>query len=122
MILVDTSVWIDHFHKTEPLLVGHLEEDEIASHPMVQQELAVGSIRHRKEILTLLKRLHPMPTLLPEEVMALIENHSLWGRGLGVVDVHLAGSVMLTPGARLWTRDKRLHTACQEMHIDCIIE
>ena len=82
MILVDTSVWIDHFHHSDPVLVSLLHEDEIGSHPLVAEELAMGSLRARDDVLKHL--------------------------------AHLLGSVTLVPGARLWTRDKRLLRAAEE--------
>ncbi|MBX3029967.1 MAG: type II toxin-antitoxin system VapC family toxin [Chloroflexi bacterium] len=111
MILVDTSVWIDHLHRADPRLVGHLERDEIASHPLVIEELGLGSIADRATVLGLLGDLALLPVASHVEVRALVEAHRLWGRGLGAVDVHLLASVRIMPGASLWTRDKRLRAA-----------
>ena len=41
MILVDTSVWIDHLHDSEPTLNDVLARDEVVCHPLVIQELAL---------------------------------------------------------------------------------
>ena len=112
MILVDTSIWIDHFHASEPSLVALLRDDQVGCHRGVIEELALGSINQRDRVLTLLESLKGFPVLTHQEVMALLDGRQLWGRGLSAVDVHLLGSVMLVGGARLWTRDKRLLAAC----------
>ena len=114
MILVDTSIWIDHFHASEPSLVALLRDDQVGCHRAVIEELALGSIKQRARVLALLESLRGFPALTHEEVMALVNGHQLWGRGLSAVDVHLLGSVMLVGGARLWTRDKRLLAACRD--------
>ncbi|HEY1619649.1 MAG TPA: type II toxin-antitoxin system VapC family toxin [Streptosporangiaceae bacterium] len=115
MILIDTSIWIDHFHASEPALVALLRDDQVGCHRAVIEELALGSIRQRSRVLGLLGSLREFPVLTHEEVMALVDGRRLWGRGLSTVDVHLLGSVMLTGGARLWTRDKRLLAACGDV-------
>nr|WP_241429078.1 type II toxin-antitoxin system VapC family toxin [Agrococcus sp. ARC_14] len=115
--MVDTSVWIDHLHRPEPGLVGLLEDDAVSCHPLVIQELALGSIARRETLLRLLESLHAMPTLSHRELLSLIDARRLWGRGLSAVDVHLLGAVALVDGARLWTRDKRLLAACREVGI-----
>ncbi|UQX10359.1 type II toxin-antitoxin system VapC family toxin [Candidatus Mycobacterium methanotrophicum] len=115
MILVDTSVWIDHLHKTDPQLVALLGADEVGSHAHVIEELGLGSIRRRAVVLELLGNLHQFPVLSHAEVMALVDSRRLFGRGLSAVDAHLLGSVSVTGGARLWTRDKRLISACRHI-------
>lgn len=120
MILVDTSVWIDHFHAAESGLVNLLGRDEIGCHPLVVEELALGSIKKRAEVLELLGQLRACPILTHDEVMNLIASRRLWGRGLSAVDVHLLGSVALSPGAKLWTRDKRLNVVSRETGIDFV--
>ena len=120
MILVDTSVWIDHFHHSDPILVSLLHEDEIGSHPLVAEELAMGSLRARDDVLRHLAHLHQFPVLSHDELLALVAAHALWGRGLSPVDAHLLGSVMLVPGARLWTRDKRLFRAAEERGVSFV--
>lgn len=108
MILVDTSVWIDHLRRTEPALIDVLARDEVACHPLVIQELALGRIKGREAVLASLSMLRRTPTLSHEELMTLVSAHSLWGKGLSPVDAHLLGSVLLSSGVRLWTRDKTL--------------
>jgi predicted nucleic acid-binding protein len=114
VILVDTSIWIDHFHASEPLLVALLRDNQVGCHRVVIEELALGSIKQRDRVLALLESLQGFPVLTHEEVMALVDRRQLWGRGLSAVDVHLLGSVRLVGGARLWTRDKRLLAACRD--------
>ena len=114
MILVDTSIWIDHFRTCEPSLVAFLRDDRVGCHRAVIEELALGSIKQRDQVLALLESLQGFPVLTHQEVMVLVDRRQLWGRGLSAVDVHLLGSVMLVGGARLWTRDKRLLAACRD--------
>jgi predicted nucleic acid-binding protein len=108
VILVDTSVWIDHLRASEPTLVDALARDEVACHPLVIQELALGSIKNRDAVLASLGRLTQSPSLSHEEMLTLVSANVLWGKGLSPVDAHLLGSVLLSPGTRLWTRDKSL--------------
>ncbi len=108
MILVDTSVWIDHLHATDPTLVDALARDDVACHPLVIQEMALGSIKNRDVVLASLGRLTQSPTLNHDELLTLVSAHALWGKGLSPVDAHLLGSVLLSQGTRLWTRDKSL--------------
>lgn len=111
MILVDTSVWIDHLRSSDPTLVDLLESSEVANHPLVIGELAVASIRSRDQFLDLLAQLPSMPIASDTEVLTFIDARKLYGQGLGIVDVHLLASVMLLPGSTLWTRDSRLLSA-----------
>lgn len=117
MILVDTSVWIDHLRAAEPALIALLDDDAVACHPMVIQELALGSLQQRATVLELVGSLRALPSLAHSELLALVDGRRLWGRGLSSVDAHLLGSVLLSDGALLWTRDTRLATACREIGI-----
>ena len=107
MILVDTSVWIDHLRKTEDHLLHLLETRSVLTHPLVIEELACGHLRDRTEIIGLLHSvpLAPLPT--HRELLRLISNKTLYGVGLGAVDVHLIASAMLSK-ASLWSKDKAL--------------
>lgn len=120
MILVDTSIWIDHLHASEPMLMDYLDDDRAGSHPAVIEELALGAIKARDTILNLLADLWRFPKVSHDEVLELVDQRRLWGRELSAVDARLLGSVALVPGARLWTRDKRLIAACQEHGIGWI--
>jgi predicted nucleic acid-binding protein len=122
VILVDTSVWIDHLRATEVGLVRRLGNDEVGCHPLVVEELALGSLKQRDQVLALLGNLHAFPVLAHEEVLTLVDRRRLWSRGLSAVDVHLLGSVAVVPGARLWSRDERLLAACRETGGDPIDE
>ncbi|CAN5531880.1 type II toxin-antitoxin system VapC family toxin [soil metagenome] len=117
MILVDTSVWLDHLRATDPHLVEALEFDEVVQHPMVIGELSLGDLRKRDSVLGLLNNLSTVRVALHHEVMTLVDGHRLFGQGLSLVDVHLLASVLLTPGTRLWTRDKRLARAADHLEI-----
>ena len=113
MILVDTSVWIDHLHASEPVLVQALEADQVVVHPYILGELALGSIANRAEILAMLSRLRQVPTLAHQELLSFVNTVGLWGHGLSLVDAHLLGSARLAPGVELWTRDKRLQAGAK---------
>lgn len=111
MILVDTSVWVDHFRRGDPGLVDLLERSAIVMHPFVVGEIACGSLRDRKSILELLQDLPAAVVAHGDEVLHFIERKALHGKGIGYVDVHLLASVALTEGTRLWTRDLKLRRA-----------
>lgn len=117
MILVDTSIWIDHLHAAETRLVTLLTDDEIGCHRLVIEELALGSIKQRDSVLDLLSNLHQFPTVTHLEILHLVERRRLWGRGLSAIDVNLLGSVALVEGAQIWTRDTRLTAACTEVGV-----
>jgi len=108
VILVDTSVWIDHLHRHDAELARLLEAVQVCVHPMVIGELALGSLRNRDGVLALLRALPSAVVATHDETMALVDARQLHGRGLGLVDAHLLASVLLTPDARLLTRDRRL--------------
>jgi hypothetical protein len=108
MILVDTSVWIDHLRSGDEDLVGLLNSAQVLSHPFVVGELACGNLRNRVEVLTLLRELPQVTVATDAEVLYFIEQHGLTGRGIGYIDAHLLAAVSLATPARFWTRDKRL--------------
>lgn len=107
MILVDTSVWVDHLRRGNARLVELLQAGIVAGHPFVVGELACGSLSNRKEVLSLLDELPGATSATHAEVMAFIEARRLMGSGLGYVDVHLLASASLD-GIELWTLDKTL--------------
>jgi predicted nucleic acid-binding protein len=117
VILVDTSVWIDHLRATEPVLTNLLARDDVASHPLVIQELALGSIKNRDAVLDPLGRLKQVPTLSHHELLTLVSAHTLWGKGLSPADAHLLGSILLLPGAQLWTRDNALKASAASVGV-----
>jgi predicted nucleic acid-binding protein len=117
MILVDTAVWIDHLHAAESRLAELLEIDRVGCHPLVIEEMALGSISQRDMVLDLLANLRQFPTVQHHEILHLTDRRKLWGRGLSAVDVHLMAAVAVIEGAQLWTRDKRLKAASVDVGV-----
>ncbi len=115
MILVDTSVWIDYLRAGDSELAGLLQDGQVLVHPWVIGELALDHLPRRSEILGLLDNLPQATVATDVEVRTLIDNQ-LFGLGLGYVDAHLLAATMLTAGARLWTRDKRLAAVAAQCH------
>lgn len=107
MILVDTSIWIDHLRGTDSQLAELLRLGQVLVHPFVTGEISLGSIRQRQTVIQLLGFQRQAPLASHAEVMSLIEQERLHGLGIGLVDVHLLASAR-SSGAMLWTRDKRL--------------
>jgi predicted nucleic acid-binding protein len=117
MILVDTSIWIDHLHRTEPRLVALLEDAEVCVHPMIIGELALGSLRDRSVVLSLLGDLPGIAVAAHAEVLRFIESQALYGIGLSLVDAHLLAALRLSSTAKLWTRDRRLQSAAKRLGV-----
>lgn len=117
MILVDTSIWIDHLRHGDDLLVGLLTGGAAMCHPWVIGELALGNLRHRHEVLQLLHGMTQATMATDEEVLTLIDGEALHGRGIGYVDAHLLAATRLTPHTRLWTRDKRLSSVASQLGV-----
>ena len=117
MILVDTSVWVDHLRKGAPDLAVALEQGNVLMHPFVRGELACGNLKNRGEVLRLLQELPGAPIATDGETLDFIERRALMGRGLGYIDVHLLASVALAGTARLWTRDKRLAVVAVDLKL-----
>jgi predicted nucleic acid-binding protein len=115
MILVDTSIWIDHLRQSDPGLVAALEGMQVLVHPFVVGELACGNLKNRAEILRLLRALPQAPIATDDEALTFIDGRGLIGRGIGYIDVHLLASVALYGAATLWTRDKRLAAVAGEL-------
>jgi len=115
MILVDTSVWVDHLRKREPALERLLEAGRVFIHPFIIGELACGNIKHRETILFLLKDLPAATVATHDEALLYIEKNTLMGKGIGYIDIHLLASVALSCACSLWTRDKRLHMVAEHM-------
>ncbi len=117
MVLVDTSVWIDHLRNTEPELVKLLESNRVLGHPFVRGELALGNLNKREIILKALNNLPQAPVAFHNEMNVFIENHALFGLGIGFIDAHLLASTRLAVNAKLWTRDKRLLTTANKFDL-----
>jgi hypothetical protein len=107
-VLVDTSVWVDHFRQGNAELVRLIEMDQTLMHPWILGEIACGSPPARGQTLSDLGLLRLASQATLPEVMAFIEREKLFGVGCGLVDVALLASTLMTPGARLWSLDKRL--------------
>ena len=107
MILVDTSVWIDHLRRGNADLAAALDHDLVVCHPFVIGELACGNLANRTGVLALLAKLPAVPVATDAEVLLLIERRQLMGRGLGYVDAHLLASAAIG-AVTLWTLDQRL--------------
>lgn len=115
-MLVDTSVWVEHFRRADPMLSALLNRGEVECHPFVIGELACGSLGRRSEVLTLLRRLPHVPAVGNDEVLAFIERRRLMGRGIGWIDAHLLASATLGH-TLLWSRDRRLSQVARELHL-----
>ena len=114
MMLVDTSVWIDHLRHGDTELAAALQAGVVGVHPCVVGELACGNLRARAEVLGLLQALPPIPVATDREVLFFMDSHALMGRDIGYIDVHLLASARLG-GASLWTRDNRLDAIAAEL-------
>jgi len=108
LILVDSSVWVEHLRSGVPELVSALNRGQVLCHPFVVGELALGNLGRRADIIEDLRNLPRAPLAEENEVLAFIDRHRLHGRGIGYVDAHLLASVRLTGDAQLWTFDRRL--------------
>ena len=110
IVLVDTSVWVDHLRNDNERLRLMLESGEVLTHPFIIGELACGNLRNRNEILSLLEALPCAAIGQHEEVLLLVSERSLYGKGLGWIDMHLIASALIHD-CSLWTLDKSLHRA-----------
>lgn len=115
MVLVDTSIWISHFRENNAHLKKLLMDESVACHPFVIGELACGNIKNRKEIISLLQALPQTLVAESDEILAFIEHNKLMGVGIGLIDVHLLASALLTD-LLLWTADKRLRTTASKFN------
>jgi len=117
VILVDTSVWIDHLRSPEPKLQDLLQSDEIATHPLVRLELALGSIADREKVLNDLSLLLQAPVASADELFTLVELRRLYRRGIGITDLHLIACALVDRSLSIWTRDRRLGDIADELGI-----
>ncbi len=116
MVLVDTSIWVAHFRKGDSHLQELLVDEQVLCHPFILGELACGGLKNRKEIISLLKTLPGAITAETDEILEFIEHQKLIGVGIGLVDVHLLASALLTK-ALLWTTDRNLRAAAAQLNI-----
>jgi predicted nucleic acid-binding protein len=117
VILVDTSVWVDHLRAGEPALAHLLDHGLVLAHPWVTGELALGNLSQRQDILGLLGGLPSAEIATDAEVLGLIEAEQIYGLGVGYVDAQLLAATRLTTDTRLWTADKRLATVARRLHL-----
>jgi hypothetical protein len=117
MILVDTSVWIDHLRRTDAHLSNLLNEGRVRMHPYVLGEIALGSLQNRTVVLEAMRDLPTVNVATDDEVFRFIATHALFGLGIGYTDAHLLAATKLSPSTRLWTRDRRLSDAAARLGI-----
>ena len=114
MVLVDTSVWVEHLRAGEAQLAELLLSEGVLCHPFVIGELACGNLANRAEVLRLLDTLPKAMAAADDEARDFIESARLMGRGIGWVDVHLLASAQLSR-TRLWSMDRRLKGVATEL-------
>jgi len=117
MILVDTSIWIDHFRAPNLIVIRAIQTDQLYMHQFILGELALGSLKQRKSTLADLSKYADAPIARYDQVLDLIERAELFGRGLGYVDAHLLASCLIAGNTRLVTRDRRLHETAEMLGI-----
>lgn len=118
MFLVDISVWVDHLRKGDGALVSALQHDAVVTHSHVIGELALGNLKDRFAVLALLRNLPKAVVANDDEVQTMIEEHSLYGRGVGYTDAHLLAAARLTAETQLWTRDKRVKAVAGDLGLE----
>jgi len=116
-VLVDTSVWVNHFRERNQGLIDLLDCDAVLIHPMVVAELACGTPPSRTSTLSSLAALQQSQQESLREVMDFIERENLYGQGCGMMDIILLASTLITPGAELWTMDKRLSSLSEKFGV-----
>ncbi len=115
-VLVDSSVWIDHFHRADPQLQAWLQAGRVWTHTVVIGELAAGRLKHRADILRHLQKLPRADEIYLAEGLHLLDEHTLMGRGLSWSDVQLLAAARID-GLRIWTRDRALADAAGELQL-----
>jgi predicted nucleic acid-binding protein len=120
VILVDTSIWIDHLRANDAILAALLDAEQVSTHPFIVGELAMGNLRARKLVLDTLQQLPKAIPATDDEVLHLVHKHALHGRGIGYVDAHLLAAAKLT-GEKLWSRDRRLAFAAEQLSLAAFV-
>jgi len=121
VILVDTSVWIEHLRSASAILTELLGDGQVLVHPFVLGELALGSLRQRDVLLSDLRDLPQAIVASDGEVLSLIDRRTLFGRGIGYVDAHLLAAARLTAGSKLWTHDRRLQAVAAQLDLAAVL-
>ncbi len=117
MILVDTSIWVNHLRRHDAVLAAHLEAGDVLCHPYVIGEIGLGLLKQRHEVLELLAALPSALVVSHDEAMAFVEQRRLAGLGVGWFDVHLAASAVVSR-AKLWTADRRLAAVARVLDLE----
>mgnify|MGYP000917532756 CR=1 FL=1 len=117
MILVDTSIWIEHLRRGDERLTRRLELGQVLGHAYVIGELALGNLRNRQPIIGALQDLPQAAVATDEEVLRFVEQNALYGAGIGYIDAHLLAAVRLSPGTTLWTGDRKLLAAGKRLNL-----
>ncbi len=117
MILADTSIWVDHFRGRNPEMEKRLRRGQIAMHPFIVAELALGPLHDRRKKLDDMEALLEVKVAQLNEVRHMIEAHALYSKGIGLTDAHLIASCLMTPGTQLWTRDGALEKTARTLGI-----
>ncbi len=117
MIIVDTSVWVDHFRNSNEHLQTILAGDTVVCHELVIGELACGNFQNRKKVIGLLQNLPKLPYIKFDDFLCFVEEKRLYGKGIGYVDIHLLVSIELSQ-VKLWTLDKRLRKQAEKLNIE----
>jgi predicted nucleic acid-binding protein len=121
VILVDTSIWVDHLRAGDERLGALLNGGEVLGHPFVIGELALGNLRYRDAFLRDLFDLPQAVVASDEEVLRLIDRETLFGRGIGYIDAHLLAAARLTPDTKLWTRDQTLKAIAAQLGLAAML-
>ena len=121
MILVDTSIWVDHLWVGDERLAALLDGGEVLAHPFIIGELALGNLRRRYVVLSDLFRLPQADVASNDEVLQLIDRETLFDRGIGYVDAHLLAATRLTTDTRLWTRDRTLNAVAAQLGLAAVL-
>jgi predicted nucleic acid-binding protein len=117
VILVDTSIWVNHLRRHDAVLAAHLEAGEVLCHPYVIGEIGLGVLKQRREVLELLAALPSASMVSHDEAMTFVEQRRLAGLGVGWVDIHLAASAVVSR-AKLWTADRRLANVARVLRLE----
>ena len=118
MVLVDTSVWVNHFRHGSESLLRLLSNDQVLTHPLIILEIACGSApAPRQQTLAYMGKLQIAKTATTTEVMNLIEREKKHDSGCGAIDISLLAATLITPLAVIWTLDKKLETLAKKLGV-----
>jgi len=117
VILADTAVWIDFFRQGQPELRRLLEKNQVAMHPCIVAELALGSVHDRLQTLARLDNMPQLRMVSLPDVRQMIEARGLFSMGIGLTDAHLVASCLTAPGTLIWTTDARLGKVAESLSI-----